>query len=189
MSIEVEVGGVYEQASDLTPAGSIIAFGGTIAPSGWYLCDGSTKSRTTDQRLFDVIGTNFGDGDGGGNTFSLPDLQGVFLRGIDKRTIAQGCKDPDSADRRNIHNEAEVVGPVVGSYQEDSFEIHQHNHKHDFTIVKAWDRNNPYIPAGSNEWDQPRTGSTSYTAADPSSGRTSTETRVKNIGVNYIIKN
>ena len=37
MSIEVEVGGVYEEAADLTPAGAVIAFAGVNAPSGWFI--------------------------------------------------------------------------------------------------------------------------------------------------------
>src|SRR3990167_8653415 len=41
----------------LNPAGAIIAFGGTAAPEGYLLCDGTEVSRTTYARLFAVIGT------------------------------------------------------------------------------------------------------------------------------------
>ena len=62
------------------PLGTINAFGGATAPEGWLLCQGQALSRTTYKDLFDVIGTNFGSGDGS-TTFNLPDLRGEFLRG------------------------------------------------------------------------------------------------------------
>lgn len=65
-----------------SPIGSIIPFGGTseVVPSGWFLCDGRAISRTEYSVLFDIIGTNFGEGDGS-TTFNIPDLRGEFLRG------------------------------------------------------------------------------------------------------------
>lgn len=62
------------------PVGSISAFGGSAAPSGWLLCQGQAVSRTTYAELFSVIGTAFGSGDGS-TTFNIPDLRGEFLRG------------------------------------------------------------------------------------------------------------
>lgn len=64
------------------PIGSIVPFGGTseVVPSGWFLCDGRAISRTEYSVLFDIIGTNFGEGDGS-TTFNIPDLRGEFLRG------------------------------------------------------------------------------------------------------------
>ena len=62
------------------PIGSILPFGGTTAPSGFFLCQGQALSRTEYKELFAVIGTSFGSGDGS-TTFNLPDLRGEFLRG------------------------------------------------------------------------------------------------------------
>lgn len=55
--------------------GTILLYGGSTAPSGFLLCDGSAVSRQTYANLFAVIGTNFGLGDGS-TTFNLPDLRG-----------------------------------------------------------------------------------------------------------------
>lgn len=63
-----------------TPIGTIQAYGGTTAPTGWLLCQGQAVSRTTYADLFAVIGTSFGEGDGT-TTFNIPDLRGEFLRG------------------------------------------------------------------------------------------------------------
>lgn len=76
-SLEVIAGGTFYADN---PIGTILAFGGSNVPTGWHLCDGTALSRTTYKDLFDVIGTNFGVGDGS-TTFNLPDLQGEFLRG------------------------------------------------------------------------------------------------------------
>ncbi len=57
--------------------GMIEMYGGATAPSGWLLCDGTAKSRTQFAKLFAVIGTTFGAGDGT-TTFNLPDLRNNF---------------------------------------------------------------------------------------------------------------
>lgn len=64
--------------ADLT--GMIFAFAGSTVPSGFLLCDGSKVSRTTYKKLFDVIGTTYGAGDGK-TTFTLPNLIDRFLEG------------------------------------------------------------------------------------------------------------
>lgn len=62
------------------PIGTILPYGGTTAPSGWFLCQGQAISRTDYSDLFAVIGTAFGSGNGS-TTFNIPDLRGEFLRG------------------------------------------------------------------------------------------------------------
>src|SRR5690606_40101311 len=62
------------------PTGAIVAYGGTDAPTGWLFCHGQEVSRTTYARLFAVIGTTYGAGDGS-TTFNLPDLRQRFPLG------------------------------------------------------------------------------------------------------------
>lgn len=66
-----------EHLHTLNPSGMISPYGGTAAPSGWLLCDGSAVSRTTYARLFAVLSTTYGAGDGS-TTFNLPDLRQRF---------------------------------------------------------------------------------------------------------------
>lgn len=47
----------------------------------WLLCNGQAVSRETYSALYDIIGTNFGQGDGV-TTFNVPDYRGKFLRGL-----------------------------------------------------------------------------------------------------------
>ena len=61
---------------------------GDIKPSllsenhgNWLLCNGQEVSRNTYSDLFEVIGENFGEGNGV-TTFNVPDYRGKFLRGL-----------------------------------------------------------------------------------------------------------
>ena len=60
---------------DPNPVGTILPYGGTTAPAGYLLVDGSAISRTTYASLFTVISTTYGVGDGT-TTFSLPGSPG-----------------------------------------------------------------------------------------------------------------
>lgn len=66
----------------LMPTGTIADYAGATAPDGWLLCYGQTVSRTTYAKLFAVIGTLFGAGDGS-TTFGIPDLRGRVVAGQD----------------------------------------------------------------------------------------------------------
>ena len=59
--------------NNMIPVGIVQAFAGTTTPQGWLLCDGSAVSRTTYAKLFSVIGTTYGSGNGS-TTFNLPNL-------------------------------------------------------------------------------------------------------------------
>jgi microcystin-dependent protein len=63
------------------PTGTVSAFAGSTAPTGYALCDGSAVNRTSQAALFGVIGTTYGAGDGS-TTFNLPDLKGRVVAGM-----------------------------------------------------------------------------------------------------------
>lgn len=111
------------------PTGSITAFGGPKAkiPSGWVACDGTLYDRTnaTYRRLFDVIGVSWG-GDGA-NKFAVPDLKGLFLRGVSEDTD----NDPEKGDRSPSRTDLKASGNKnneVGSKQQDAFGSHVHSY-------------------------------------------------------------
>ena len=60
--------------------GYIFPYGGSVAPAGTLLCDGSSYLRSDYPALFDVIGTNFGAVDG--THFNVPDLRGRVPVGV-----------------------------------------------------------------------------------------------------------
>jgi microcystin-dependent protein len=70
------------------PTGTVSAFAGSSAPTGYLLCDGSPVNRTTYAALASVLedpsapGTYiYGSGDGS-TTFNLPDLRGRVVAGL-----------------------------------------------------------------------------------------------------------
>ena len=61
--------------------GIISMYGGINSPTGYLFCNGQAVSRTDYSRLFSVIGTIYGAGNGTG-TFNLPNLQGRVPVGL-----------------------------------------------------------------------------------------------------------
>lgn len=66
----------------LQPPGMVAFFSQASPPTGWLKANGALLSRAAYARLFAVIGTVFGAGDGA-TTFALPDGRAEFLRGLD----------------------------------------------------------------------------------------------------------
>ncbi|WP_304349761.1 tail fiber protein [Comamonas testosteroni] len=71
--------GLADTLSDHVPTGTVIMFSTSALPAGYLKCDGSAVSRTTYAKLFAVLGTLYGAGNGS-STFNLPDLRGEFPR-------------------------------------------------------------------------------------------------------------
>ena len=66
----------------VVPVGTVIWYAKPTPPTGYLKANGATISRVTYSELFNVIGTNYGAGNGT-TTFALPDLRGEFIRGWD----------------------------------------------------------------------------------------------------------
>jgi microcystin-dependent protein len=62
------------------PVGTVAAYAGSTAPTGWVLCFGQGVSTSTFAKLFNVIGYSFG---GSGSIFNIPDLRGNVPAGLD----------------------------------------------------------------------------------------------------------
>lgn len=81
--------------------GMIVMYGGSSAPTGFLLCDGSAVSRTTYADLFAVTSTSYGVGDGS-TTFNLPDLRSSFPIGYGQKTVTFDFVDADVATGTEI---------------------------------------------------------------------------------------
>ena len=153
-----------ESGSSSLPVGTIISYAGNSIPTGWLVCDGSEKSRSTYSTLFNSLGVSWGQGDGA-TTFNLPDLRGRFLRGVDD----SAGNDPDSSSRTALKPGGNS-GNNVGSYQNDEFK----SHKHDISAGGSFGNTGLRIN-GLGEANQ-----TNWTGGS--------ETRPKNANVYFIIK-
>ncbi|MCL2291356.1 MAG: phage tail protein [Bacteroidetes bacterium] len=169
------------------PAGMVMAFVGDIAqiPDGWMLCDGRQLSRSQYANLYNAIGVAWGTGDNA-NTFNIPDMRGVFLRGVSY----DSGNDPDAEERIVLAGNGANSGNNVGSYQVDDFKSHKHTNN-----VKAGEGNhgnaqNSY-PAGYTSASGNRglrNPNTDYINSNEINVSGGNETRPKNVYVNYIIK-
>ena len=181
--------GDYREAADVTPTGVISAFGGTVAPAGYLMCDGASYVRTEHEDLFDVIGTAYGTADA--DHFNVPKLQGQFLRGRDNGEAV----DPDAATRVALQAGGNV-GDLVGSQQADAVQGHWHEWNKDSAT------DHPYYEAGGGAVHVPYDGDAAGSGAEDKSNmvcdpttdevngvpRTAAETRAQNVYVNFIIK-
>lgn len=93
--------------------GAIMYFATSNAPTGWVKCNGATVSRTTYDKLFNVIGTIHGAGDGS-TTFTLPDLRGEFVRGWDDSRSVDASRVFGSAQTGTSINTVATNTYVVG---------------------------------------------------------------------------
>lgn len=157
-----------------TDVGAIVAFTNkSNIPSNYLLCDGREVSRGTYGLLFSVIGESFGSGDGV-STFNLPDLRGMFLRGLD---MGSG-RDADSEARKAL-SPGGNTGDNIGAYQDDGIAAHNHS------VMM----NNDYGDSPSGISSQVRSNDPAYpwlyTGANEDSV---SDTRPKNVGIVYIIK-
>ncbi len=100
--------------------GEIKQTGSPLPIPGSLYCDGSAVSRTTYAALFAHIGTAYGVGDGS-TTFNVPDLRGVFIRGLD---------DTRGIDTGRIHGaeQAEMIGPHSHGGSTSGVGDHIHGH-------------------------------------------------------------
>jgi microcystin-dependent protein len=107
---------------DKTPVGTIISHAGsTNPPAGYCPCVGGVASRTDPifVDLFNAIGTAWGAPDA--TRFNLPDLRGMFLRGVD-----QGRGVDDDRNSRYALYSGGSAGDAVGSYEKDAVGTHGH---------------------------------------------------------------
>jgi hypothetical protein len=155
------------------PAGSIIAFGGDISqiPDGWLLCDGKGYDKTAYPELFEAIAVNWGTD---GSLFRVPDLRGVFLRGVNG-SAADSLADPEPNKRINRYDGGRTENNV-GSYQKDTFASHLHNFGLFLSEGRGTASNHCYTsyPTPNSKLMTEETGGS--------------ETRPVNAYVNYIIK-
>ena len=195
------------------PPGTVVQYAANSAPSGWVICNGGLYGRTAlntspQPNLFGVIGTTYGSGDGLTN-FAVPDLRGMFVRGFDDGRGLDPLRvfGTDQTFAVESHNHSGTTGvesvghthPFSGTTGTESA-----NHTH------GYDKSNTGgagTIGGNNTFNKGNTGATTagisnnhthnfsgttgavsadHTHSIPNYGQT--ETRPRNVAMNYIIK-
>jgi microcystin-dependent protein len=199
--------GDVNQGGSLVPTGTVFAFAGSTAPSGWLVCDGTAYSQTTYSALFAVLGstyntqtnptTNAAWATPSAGQFRVPDYRGIFLRSSGQASgqtaVSVGGHQGQATAKNGLNNTA---SSVTGSATSAG------NHTH----VLTWYGNGAsavgYGP-GAGDWSVPlsdrgptsngvqTTGAHTHPLSGTADAQTITgdaETRPTNKGVLYIIK-
>lgn len=126
---------INSSPTDKVPIGTIVAWAGnkTLLPEGWLICNGDKISSTKYRELCEVLSDRWGPTTVNNNVIkeaSLPDLRGMFLRGVNEGRTGQYA-DPDANNSRDYENgnkPSSFKSNEVGSYQADKFENHTHKY-------------------------------------------------------------
>jgi microcystin-dependent protein len=155
---------------NLLPAGMVVQWVTSTAPTGWLLCDGTAYNASSNsiyQELYNVIGNQFGGTNN--SNFKVPDYRGMFLRGAG--TNAQT-------------GYTTYVGQTLNTQQTDAVQEHTHNTDLSTRRGTASDSAN-FIMSSNNVGS----ANTQTQTTSTQSGRTSSvETRPVSYSVNYLIK-
>ena len=170
--------------SALMPTASLMPYAGTSAPTGYFLCDGSAKSRTTYSALFGIIGTTYGVGDGS-TTFNIPDLRGRVIAGQDDMGGTSANRLTTAKSGINGDN----LGAFGGLEDHTLTEAEMPSHTHDVTTGSGSNNQNGTpgnAPKGSN-LSSPTLGQYSNGATSTGGGESHNNVQ-PTIILNYIIK-
>jgi microcystin-dependent protein len=181
---------------NIVPIGCILPYGGPLAQgeaqagvldeikyylarTGWMFCDGTPLNCKDYAQLYSVIGKSFGFDEGAG-TFNLPNLQGMFIRGVD----GNASVDPDVSSRKPAVKNANPN--AVGSTQQDAFQGHEHYYKGVLTPAADLTLGPGDAPTSGVMPDQVTTSEIEQ--SPDGKPRVASETRPVNIYLNYIIR-
>lgn len=145
------------------PVGTVIQYYGTVAPEGYFACNGAAFSATTYPQLYALLGKA-----------TLPDMRGYFVRGYDTRNTI----DPSGASR------------AVGSIQQDAMQKMEGSFR--VQSPTAWAQQATgvfkHVSTTGGGWDKDYTAQSLFNFDSSRSVRTAIETRPKNICLLFCIK-
>jgi hypothetical protein len=158
----------YQATNIYTPAGAIVSFL-SACPTGYILANGQSLATAAYPNLFANLGYTFG---GSGANFTLPSMQGYFLRGLD----TTGNIDANGVGR--TLGSIEAQGTAINGLR-DTGHVHTTTYYYDL-----WEQGQNGAPSNSGY------GPANYynTAVGYANLVGDSETRPKNIAVNYCLK-
>jgi microcystin-dependent protein len=183
-------------AANGNPVGTILIFAGDLGnvPTGWLPCNGKQISKVDYSQLYTAIGDAWGTPNA--TSFNVPDLRGMFLRGVD----AGAGVDPEAGGRTAANGNGNT-GDLVGTIQGNEVQGHGHTiedpgHNHtngDFKLILEPQTSSIVFAHGQSGGATAPKTFTSKEMLPNATGitvdsSTGTETRPINAAVHYIIK-
>lgn len=170
------IGAQFVNAVSPNPVGSLQAFAGASAPTGWLVCDGTSYSTSAFPELFNVLGYTYG---GSGASFLVPDLRGRMPIGAGNDGTAannasrtRGAKGGDTRLQSHGHG---VSDPG-----------HAHGGDYNVAAAAGGNQSNPAAANTASYYNATRSATTGISIQ--SSGSGSGENMPPFLVTNYIIK-
>lgn len=162
--------------------GLMVMYGGSSAPSGWLICDGSSVSRSTYADLFAVIGTTFGNGLGDGLTFSLPPSPGRTPVGAGTGTGGGASGGAGTKPTGGSALTTRARGDWFGKETHQLSSAEMPSHTHNYNVRGG---TGTFTGPGAQGWDGVNTNGGTTTSAGSSQPHTNIQ---PGFVVNFIIK-
>ncbi|NQY71802.1 MAG: tail fiber protein [Halomonas sp.] len=163
--------------------GTVIEWRSGTLPEGYVENDGAAISRSDYRRIFDVYGTDHGEGDGT-TTFNLPDDRGEFKRGWDHGRGVDPSRsiysNQDHAVEYHLHALPTGTGQTLGG----AWGVHDGNWQETNTGGSSIN-SSPAADAYAGTYDRPVAKPTN---TNWKTGNWSNETRPRNNAVVYLTK-
>ncbi|AXI02807.1 phage tail protein [Aquirhabdus parva] len=164
------------------PIGAIMMWPGidNQLPSNWMICDGKSLLK----RDYSVLQSRLGkywnkDSGDSSDYFNLPDLRGVFLRGVNAER-ADAFRDPDVANRIRVNSDTTNTLNRPGTFQTSANLTHYHG------LIVGGGSNGPREAISiDTHWDAAYNNKFGASHTAEAGG---TESRPVNAYVYYIIK-
>lgn len=132
----------------MSPVGSITQFAGTLAPTDYMICDGSSLAKADYPELFDVIGYTYG---GEGSMFSLPNLEGRVPVGFKAYDQTFGEIGSEGGEQAHTLTREEM-------YMHDHMYNATHSHtftgtSHSHSIGSSYAGSSNYFLTSASQWE------------------------------------
>ncbi|QLA10757.1 straight tail fiber [Shewanella phage Thanatos-2] len=190
-----------DMIKDSVPVGVIYIWPGASVPTQDYLvCDGRSLSTSIYSELFSKIGYTYG---GSGGTFNIPDMRGMFVRGVGTSSHIQNAMATDNKGKEGLG--VGCSGSALGGVQAQQVRYHKHDSGWGEYPGRTTDARNGmsatrgFQGAKNHDWDNYKYFTNDGNEVDPESIRTPTSTmnsksligkenRPWNISMYYVIK-
>lgn len=167
-----------------------------IESYGWMACDGRLLYCRAYPELFQAIGflyslegetTKVTDNLPADQKFRIPDYRGYFFRGA----AGNSKKDPDINERKLANSKDTFKDNInkIGSFQDDALQTHEHQYSKTTEVDNFFELGSGKNASLATESPDLTDAPTAVNASPINENvRVSSETRSKNVYVNYLIK-
>jgi len=176
-------------ANNGVPPGTIIAFAGRNPPKGYLPCDGTTRPVDNYRELAEVLVGLYGNSASLGSTFTLPNFQGMFLRGAGEQEITSNYPNIGNVTTKYQATLAQFQGDAIRNITGNLSNVGSPTTGSQIGVSGAFvhngDTTNGYQTGTSSNWIRRNQIRFDASRVVPTS---TVENRPANYAVNYYIK-